>query len=119
MTRLMLTAALLIAIGASPAEACHRFSVWKYPWPQQCGRLPLAKSNQTRKTGDFVNRGLKMRGYDAWKTRSDRDDWAALNHKEEVEGPPIPLPALTPIDGEEADDEARARIELRALLEAK
>ena len=61
-----------------------------------------------------------MRGYDAWKTRSDRDDWAALNHKDEVEGPPIPLPALEPIDwGQEADDDARGRMELKALLEGK
>jgi hypothetical protein len=28
-------AALLIS--AQPATACHRFSVWKYPYPQRCG----------------------------------------------------------------------------------
>ena len=134
--------ALAIALTSAPAEACHHFSVWKYPWPQHCGaaeRLP----GQTRKIGYFVNHARpKMRGYDAWKTRSDRDDWAALNHKDEVEGrrsvagndrddwaalknktrstPPIPLPTLEAIDwGREADEEARGRIELKAILERK
>lgn len=31
--------AAMAAIGlvlATPAEACHRFSVWRYPYPQRC-----------------------------------------------------------------------------------
>lgn len=24
------------ALMVSPAQACHRFSVWKYPFPQRC-----------------------------------------------------------------------------------
>jgi len=27
----------LITLITTPAEACHRFHTWKYPWPQQCG----------------------------------------------------------------------------------
>jgi hypothetical protein len=34
--RTLLAAALLVAFGADPAQACHRFSVWKYPQPQRC-----------------------------------------------------------------------------------
>jgi hypothetical protein len=33
-------APIMIVLGityASPAAACHRFSVWKYPTPQRCG----------------------------------------------------------------------------------
>jgi hypothetical protein len=52
--------------------------------------------------------------------RNYRDDWAALNDKEEVEGQPIPLPSLEAIDwGKEAPEEARGRIELRVKLEPK
>jgi hypothetical protein len=34
---IILTLALILA--ASPAAACHRFSVWRYPFPQRCGRF--------------------------------------------------------------------------------
>lgn len=27
---------LAAALMVSPAQACHRFSVWKYPFPQRC-----------------------------------------------------------------------------------
>lgn len=27
----------LLALAAWPADACHRFHVWNYPWPQRCG----------------------------------------------------------------------------------
>lgn len=32
-------AGLIVVVAAlmvSPAQACHRFSVWKYPFPQRC-----------------------------------------------------------------------------------
>jgi hypothetical protein len=29
-------AAVIILLGATPAEACHRYSRWYYPTPQQC-----------------------------------------------------------------------------------
>ena len=32
-------AAILIA---QPAEACHRFHRWNYPWPQRCKVSPLS-----------------------------------------------------------------------------
>jgi hypothetical protein len=28
--------ATAISLVVSPAQACHRFSVWKYPFPQRC-----------------------------------------------------------------------------------
>jgi hypothetical protein len=28
--------ALVLALLATPAQACHRFRVWKYPYPQRC-----------------------------------------------------------------------------------
>ena len=24
-------------VAVQPAQACHRFQRWRYPWPQQCG----------------------------------------------------------------------------------
>jgi hypothetical protein len=27
---------------AQPAEACHRFARWNYPWPQRCRVTPLS-----------------------------------------------------------------------------
>lgn len=27
---------VLLALLATPAEACHRYSVWRFPWPQHC-----------------------------------------------------------------------------------
>lgn len=35
-TRALLIASMLVITG-NPAEACHRFSVWRYPTPQHCG----------------------------------------------------------------------------------
>jgi hypothetical protein len=26
-----------LMMTAAPAEACHRFARWHYPWPQRCG----------------------------------------------------------------------------------
>ena len=38
------TIAALALIGAmtEPALACHRFHVWRYPWPQRCWVAPRA-----------------------------------------------------------------------------
>jgi hypothetical protein len=33
---LALIAALVTLISAGPADACHRFSIWHFPWPQRC-----------------------------------------------------------------------------------
>ena len=93
-----LSLALAIALLPAPAEACHRFSVWKYPWRQSCGFIPIPKIGIDKRSPLRVARNL-----------APTTSW-----------PEIPLPALEPIDwGQEADDEARGRIELRALLEAK
>ena|SRR5579871_3571830 len=46
---------LLSAVMASPAEAaCHRFSIWHFPWPQRCGgAAPAAKQSlQDSKGGE-------------------------------------------------------------------
>ncbi len=32
-----LTLALAALLSASPAEACHHYTHWAYPWPQRCG----------------------------------------------------------------------------------
>lgn len=39
MRRAALAAALggLALLGAAPAQACHKFAYWGFPWPQRCG----------------------------------------------------------------------------------
>jgi hypothetical protein len=32
----MIRLTLALILLATPAEACHRFSVWQYPYPQRC-----------------------------------------------------------------------------------
>jgi hypothetical protein len=33
----MLKLTFALVLLATPADACHRFSVWRYPYPQRCG----------------------------------------------------------------------------------
>ena len=92
--------ALAIALLPAPAEACHRFSVWHYPWAQRCGVIPktVPKIGIDKQTPLRVARNL-----------ATTTSW-----------PEIPLPSLLTIDwGQPADDDARGRLELKALLEAK
>ncbi len=46
MRRLRFAVVLLLACGADRAEACHRFSTWRYPWPQRCD-APKAEPKPT------------------------------------------------------------------------
>jgi hypothetical protein len=39
--RAVLIGAFLASLGATDAEACHRFSRWYYPYPQRCDTRPL------------------------------------------------------------------------------
>jgi hypothetical protein len=32
----MIRIVIALALLTTPAEACHRFSAWFYPWPQPC-----------------------------------------------------------------------------------
>jgi hypothetical protein len=38
----VVTIAVLLGIVSSPAQACHRFSHWYYPKPQQCRVTTIA-----------------------------------------------------------------------------
>jgi len=96
MSRIALATFLVLATFApNPADArCHLFSVWRYPWPQRC------ESSSSRPAID--RHGTK--GRDAY-----------------AEAPPrIALPSLAQadLDGGGADEPTRARLLLRAALEA-
>jgi hypothetical protein len=100
-----LALALALTLAADPAVACHRYSVWHYPFRQSCGAARLSKAsvfrvqlskalgNQIRKPVSFVNRAPEM--------------------------PTVPLPSLAKadLDEPEADEPTRARVLLRAALE--
>lgn len=84
-------AALLAAIIglSSPAFAgCHKYSIWKFPWPQRC---PPAERRLI--AGDIVPLPPVL----------DRD-------------PEIPLPSLDGIDWGSCPEDMRARLLLRAAL---
>jgi hypothetical protein len=36
----MIRLTLALVLLATPAQACHRFSVWKFPFPQRCAVTP-------------------------------------------------------------------------------
>jgi hypothetical protein len=91
--KVALFAGLICALGASDAQACHRFSRWYYPWRQQCGTTayrPIA--------------------------------YKRVYEPPQLPAPPvkdieIPLPDLEFSPCPPASDEATGRILLRATLE--
>ena len=90
--------ALVLALLASTEASAHCYSVWHYPWKQRCGG-----SRQTV---------LAERGHNPTKLSK------VLSPAQDE--PDIPLPSLarTDCDGGAADEPTRARLLLRAALEA-
>jgi hypothetical protein len=99
MIRSPLLAAALLAAMTTDAAACHRFSVWHYPWRQSCG---VAVKHQIRTISYKFSR-TRPKGAPALP-----------------DAPAMPLPSLAraDLDEPEADEAARARLLLRAALEA-
>ena len=85
--------ALALALFASTPVEAHCFARWYYPWPQRCGVARMHKIVVKNSRYDF---------------KIDRNDFK------------IPLPSLAQadLDGGAADEPTRARILLRAALEA-
>ena len=85
---IMLAAGLLLPTEAS---ACHHYSRWYYPQPQRC---------------DVAHQTVR---FPTPQTREKKLTW-----------PDIALPGLAQadLDGGEADEPTRARLLLRAALEA-
>src|SRR5215469_9830237 len=96
----------LVLTMASPVDAAaHCFSRWFYPWPQRCGlHQRFADARHGGENGT-------ARGEAAIAPRP---------HRVATPDPDIPLPSLarTDLDGGAADDLARGRLLLRAILEA-
>ena len=94
---------VLALLAANPAAAkCHLFSVWHYPWPQRCG----------------VARQMVRRPVLHSVAASSVPNQERAENKADT--PEIALPGLATadLDGGEADEATRARILLRAALEA-
>jgi hypothetical protein len=91
---LLLAAALLASMPTEAAASCHRYSRWYYPWPQRCFGQKLVF---IRHEAPFVSLGRGPSG------PAD-----------------IPLPSLARAEcvGGEADEPTRARLLLRAAMEA-
>ena len=92
---------------SDPALACHRFSFWAYKTPQRCGvarqmvRRPVLHSV----AASFVT------------NQEHAGNEGGFSDRNELE---IALPSLAraDCDGGEADEPTRARVLLRAALEA-
>ena len=107
-------AAALLAAMTTDAAACHRFSVWRYPWPQRCDNGQRSKSvladRRIHLRSPYVfSRHLPMGGTSPPVEAVDSNVGLAL---------PLPSLARADLDGGEADEAARARLLLRAALEA-
>ena len=96
---------ILALFAANPAAAnCHLFSVWRYPWAQRCG---VARQ---------MVRGMPR---SPLHVRSEAP-FASEAKPPSLREAEIPLPSLAraDCDGGEADEAIRARVLLRAALEA-
>ena len=102
---------VLALFAANPADAkCHLFSVWQYPWPQRCG----AERQMVRRP---VLHSVAASSVPNQEHPANEARLVRLVHGPE---PEIPLPSLAraDCDGGEADELTRARVLLRAALEA-
>ena len=82
-----LTAATFLVV--SPAHACHRFSVWKYPFPQRCAvtRVQAAPEDHSW----FVEIGAEADPASDERTPDQiadqrEHDAAVASHKDEING---------------------------------
>jgi hypothetical protein len=48
---LVVAAALVAVLAARPASACHKFSVWHFPWPQRCSAPKAVEAKTTTPDG--------------------------------------------------------------------
>ena len=100
----LLAMALLVSAPVPAAAGCHRYSVWHYPWPQQCGsRTPL----RFRSEAPFVALRKTI-------VMPDRNDFAPDRNDFDIS---LPSLARADLDGGDADENSRARLLLRAAVE--
>jgi len=109
MTWKSLKLALVLSLAMdAPAAACHRFHVWRYPWPQRCDApLPI---------------GVALVRIAPRPSAVNEETPKKETPKKETP-PPIPLPSLADaaygaVWGAEPDENTRARL-LRAALSAQ
>ena len=112
--RIALAAALLAAM-TTDAAACHRFSVWRYPWHQSC-RVAGATMREMAHAPQAPSRRV-ARITPAVGGQDNLPSSFGLLRRHE---PALPLPGLTKgeIGFGEADEPTRALVLLRAALEA-
>lgn len=74
---------LAASLMVSPAQACHRFSVWKYPFPQRCSvaQLQLDHSWYVELTDAPVVVSARTPEQDADQREHDE---ALRSHKDEL-----------------------------------
>ena len=98
----------LALLASTPVEA-HCYSVWHYPWKQRCWAVTEARHVTSLARATFVT-GIPNQEH--LKNKAD----AHATHATRA----IALPSLAraDFDGGEADEPTRAKVLLRAALEA-
>ena len=100
-------AALALALSvAGPADAaCHRYSTWRYPWPQpRCG-------------GVYARATIQKATYEALKPPAPPID-APLPPPAPAPDPEVPvivIPPLTPIPPSDPDDPLQRNLAVKVL----
>ena len=115
MLRIALALALLALLAPTPVEA-HCFARWYYPWPQHCG---VARQTVRAERGHNPTRFREVLSPADIPNQEHPGNEARLVRL--VPGPAaIALPRLAQadLDGGGADEPTRARLLLRAALEA-
>ena len=103
----------VLAIGATPAQAkCHMFKYWAFPFPQRCS---VARQGQVR---TILDKFGQMRVPEKLPNFGNGREKAAIQFPTDEPGIPLPSLAQADLDGGEADEPTRAKILLRAALEA-
>ena len=105
---LLLALALLASATVPAAAACHRYSVWHYPFPQRCGVTRQMVRLQILANSDNIASHKEIVAPDRNDFGPDRNDF----------GIALPSLARADLDEPEADEATRARLLLRAALEA-
>jgi len=102
----MLRIALALALLASTEASAHCYSRWYYPQPQRCG---VARQMVRAERGHNPTRFREV------LSPADIPNQERSKNKAEIA---LPSLAQADLDGGEADEPARARLLLRAALEA-
>jgi len=105
---------LLALLAQTPVEA-HCFARWYYPWPQHCG---VARQTVRAERGHNPTRFREVLSPADIPNQEHPGNEAATRATRATPATALPRLAQADLDGGRADEPTRARLLLRAALEA-